>query len=80
MQGQTLITTHDVDELFISTIVRRIQRRAYPNLRNIIAKTHSADIARWFPRLRTEAKHSLFEILVEEKRMGEALRDRHDYD
>ena len=75
MQGQTLITTHDVDELFISTIVRLIQRRAYPNLRNIIAKTHSADIARWFPRLRTEAKYSLFEILVEEKRMGEVLRD-----
>ena len=75
MQGQTLITTHDVDELFISTIVRLIQRRAYPNLRNIIAKTHSADIARWFPRLRTEAKQSLFEILVEEKRMGEVLRD-----
>lgn len=56
MQGQTIITTHDVDELFISTIVRLIQRRAFPNLRNIIAKTHSADIARWFPRLRTEAK------------------------
>ncbi len=80
MQGQTLITTHDVDELFISTIVRRIQRRAYPNLRNIIAKTHSADIARWFPRLRPEAKYSLFKILVEEKRMGEVLRDRQDYD
>ena len=75
MQGQTLITTHDVDELFISTIVRLIQRRAFPNLRNIIAKTHSADIARWFPRLRTEEKSSLFKILVEEKRMGEVLRD-----
>ena len=75
MQGQTIITTHDVDELFISTIVRLIQRRAFPNLRNIIAKTHSADIARWFPRLRTEEKSSLFKILVEEKRMGEVLRD-----
>ncbi|RKU21590.1 magnesium transporter [Candidatus Poribacteria bacterium] len=75
MQGQTIITTHDVDELFISTVVRLIQRRAFPNLRNIIAKTHSADIARWFPRLRTEAKSSLFKILVEEKRMGEVLRD-----
>ena len=27
MQGQTIIATHDVDELFISTIVRLIQRR-----------------------------------------------------
>ena len=75
MQGQTIITTHDVDELFISTIVRLIERRAFPNLQNIIAKTHSADIVRWFPRLRTEAKRSLFKILVEEKRMGEVLRD-----
>lgn len=80
MQGQTIITTHDVDELFISTIVRLIQRRAFPNLRNIIAKTHSADIARWFPRLRAEAKSSLFKILVEEKRMGEVLRDLNSAD
>ena len=80
MQGQTIITTHDVDELFISTIVRLIQRRAFPNLRNIIAKTHSADIARWFPRLRPEAKSSLFKILVEEQRMGEVLRDLNSAD
>ena len=80
MQGQTIITTHDVDELFISTIVRLIQRRAFPNLRNIIAKTHSADIARWFPRLRAEAKSSLFKILIEEKRMGEVLRDLNSAD
>lgn len=73
MEGQTIITTHDVDELFISTVVRLIQRRAFPNLRNIIAKTHSADIARWFPRLRLEEKSSLFTILIEEKRMGEVL-------
>ena len=63
-----------------STIVRLIQRRAFPNLRNIIAKTHSADIARWFPRLRTEAKSSLFKTLVEEKRMGEVLRDLNSAD
>ncbi len=55
MQGQTIITTHDVDELFISTVIRLIQRRAFPNLRNIIAKTHSADIARWFPHFRVYA-------------------------
>ena len=52
MQGQTIIPAHDVDELLISTVVWLIQRRAFPNLRNIIAKTHSVDIARWFPRLR----------------------------
>ena len=75
MQGPTIIKTYDVDELFISTVVRLIQRRAFPNLRNIIAKTHSADIARWFPHLRTEAKASLFKVLVEEERMGEVLRD-----
>ena len=45
MQGQTTITTHDVDELFIFTVIRLIQRRAFPNLRNIIAKTHSAHIS-----------------------------------
>lgn len=45
MQGQTIITTHDVDELFISTVVRLIQRRAFPNLRNIIAKTQLQAIA-----------------------------------
>jgi len=75
MEGQTIIRTQDVDELLISTVVRLIQRRAFPNLRNIIAKTHSADIARWFPRLRTEAKSSLFTLLIEEKRMGEVLCD-----
>ena len=63
MEGQTIITTQDVDALFISTVVRLIQRRAFPHLRNIIAKTHSADIARWFPRLRPEAKSSLFTLL-----------------
>ncbi|MCY4400954.1 MAG: magnesium transporter [Candidatus Poribacteria bacterium] len=75
MEGQTIIKTQDVDELLISTVVRLIQRRAFPNLRNIIAKTHSADIARWFPRLRPEAKSSLFTLLIEEKRMGEVLCD-----
>ncbi|MCY4566855.1 MAG: hypothetical protein OXD49_00980 [Candidatus Poribacteria bacterium] len=45
MQGQTIITTHDVDELFIFRVIRLIQRRAFPNLRNIIAKTHLADIS-----------------------------------
>lgn len=75
MEGQTIITTQDVDELFISTVVRLIQRRALPNLRNIIAKTHSADIARWFPRLRTEEKNSLSTLLIEEKRMGEVLSE-----
>ena len=70
MQGQTIITTHDVDELFISTVIRRIQRRAFPNLRNIIAKTHSVDIARWFPHLRTEAKVNLFKVLIWEKLLG----------
>ena len=75
MEGQTIITTQDVDELFISTVVRLIQRRALPNLRNIIAKTHSADIARWFPRLRTEEKNNLSTLLIEEKRMGEVLSE-----
>ena len=73
MEGKTLITTHDVDELFISTVVRLIQRRAFPNLRNIITKTHAADIARWFPRLRFEEKSCLFTLLIEEKRMSEVL-------
>ncbi len=73
MEGRTIITTQDVDELLISTVVRLIQRRAFPNLRNIIAKTHSADIARWFPRLRFEEKSSLFTLLIEEQRMGEVL-------
>ena len=67
MQDQAIITTHDVDELFIFTVIRLIQRRAFPNLRNIIDKTHSVDIARWFPRLRAEAKASLFKVLIEEK-------------
>ncbi len=73
MESQTIIRTQDVDELFISTVVRLIKRRAFPNLRNIIAKTHSADIARWFPNLRYEEKNSLFTLLIEEERMGEVL-------
>ncbi len=73
MESQTIIRTQDVDELFISTVVRLIKRRAFPNLRNIIAKSHSADIARWFPSLRSEEKNSLFTILIEENRMGEVL-------
>ncbi len=80
MQGQTIITTHDTDELLISTVVRLIKRNALPNLRNIIAKTHSADIARWFPRLRDEEKRSLFTLLMQEERMGEVLRDLNSTD
>lgn len=80
MEGQTIIRTQDVDELFISTVVRLIQRRAFPNLRNIIAKTHSADIARWFPSLRYEEKSNLFTLLIEEKRMGEVLCELNNTD
>lgn len=54
MQGQTIITTHDVDELFISTIVRLIQRRAFPNLQNIIAATVGTLIPMLFRRIRID--------------------------
>ena len=80
MESQTIIRTQDVDELFISTVVRLIKRRAFPNLRNIIAKTHSADIARWFPNLRYEEKNSLFTVLIEEERMGEVLSELNSAD
>lgn len=76
MEGQTIITTQDVDELLISTVVRLIQRRAFPNLRNIIAKTHSADIARWFPRLRLFIGENFpfLEISVEIRKFTFSLR------
>ena len=41
----------------------------------MIAKTHSADIARWFPHMRPEEKTLLFKLVAQEDLMGEVLRE-----
>ena len=69
------MNTRDRDEILISTVIKLIKRRAIPNLKNVIAKTHSADIAPWFPRLRPEEQIILFDLLIQEGRMGEVLNE-----
>ena len=65
------MNTRDRDEILISTVIKLIKRKAIPNLKNVIAKTHSADIAPWFPRLRPGEQI----ILIQEERMGEVLNE-----
>ena len=70
-----MMNTRDRDEIFISTVIKLIKRKAIPNLKNVIAKTHSADIAPWFPRLRPGEQITLFDLLIQEERMGEVLNE-----
>lgn len=70
-----MIITRDRDEFLISTVIKLIKRRAIPNLKNVIAKTHSADIAHWFLHLRPEEKTLLFDLLIEEGRMSEVMSE-----
>ncbi len=69
------MNTRDRDEILISTVIKLIKRKAIPNLKNVIAKTHSADIAPWFARLRPEEQIILFDLLIQEGRMGEILNE-----
>jgi magnesium transporter len=70
-----MITTRDRDEFLVSTVIKLIKRNAAPNLRKVIAKTHSADIARWFPHLRVDEKLLLFRLVAHEELMGDVLRE-----
>jgi Mg/Co/Ni transporter MgtE len=70
-----MITTRDRDEFLISTVIKLIKRRAIPNLKNVIVKTHSADIAYWFLHSRPEEKTLLFDLLIEEGRMSEVMSE-----
>ena len=70
-----MITIQDRDEFLISTVIKLIKRRAIPNLKNVIGKTHAADIAHWFSQLCPEEKTLLFDILIKEKRMGEVMHE-----
>ena len=70
-----MMNTRDRDEILISTVIKLIKRKAIPNLKNVIAKTHSADIAPWFPRLRPGEQIILFDLLIQEERMGEVLNE-----
>ena len=36
-----MINTRDRDEILVSTVIKLIKRKAIPNLKNVIAKTHS---------------------------------------
>ena len=69
------MNTRDRDEILISTVIKLIKRKAIPNLKNVIAKTHSADIAPWFPRLHPGEQIILFDLLIQEERMGEVLNE-----
>ena len=68
-----MITTRDRDAFLVSTVIKLIKRNAVPNLRKVIAKTHAADIARWFPHLRPDEKTLLFGLVATEELMGEVL-------
>ena len=72
-----MLNTRDRDDFLASTVIKLLKRNAVPNLRRIIAKTHSADIAHWFPHLRPDEKPALFNLLVKEKRMSEVLGELH---
>ncbi len=75
-----MITSRDRDEILISTVIRLIKRRAISNLKKVVSKTHSADIARWFSYLRPNEKSILFNLLIEQGQMGEVMSELNSED
>ena len=51
-----MIATPDRDEFLASMVIKLLKRNAISNLKNIIAKTHTADLARIVLHLRQEEK------------------------
>ncbi|MBI1925536.1 magnesium transporter [Candidatus Poribacteria bacterium] len=70
-----MITIHNRTEILISTALKLLERRAIPNLKKVIDKTHAADIALLFPHVDAKEKRVLFDLLIETKRMGEVLSE-----
>ena len=73
-------TSRDRDDILISTVIRLIKRRAISNLKKVVSKTHSADIAHWFPYLRPNEKSILFNLLIEQGQMGEVMSELNSED
>jgi len=63
------------DNILINTAVKLIKREAIPNLRNMLAKTHTADIALIIKNLRPDEKPVVFQLLKDEVRAGEVLKE-----
>jgi len=74
-QGGTNMNVRSRDEILINTAIKLIKREAIPNLRNIIAKTHTADIALIIKNRRTDEKPIIFDLLKDEVRAGEVLTE-----
>ena len=70
-----MVTTRDRDEILISTVIKLIRRKAIPNLKNVIAKTHAADIARWLSHLRPEEKTLLYDLLIKAECIGDVMSE-----
>lgn len=66
---------HSRDEILINTAIKLIKREAIPNLRNMLAKTHTADIALIVKNLRIDEKSIIFELLKDEVGVGEVLTE-----
>ena len=70
-----MIATPDRDEFLASMVIKLLKRNAIPNLKNIIAKTHTADLARIVLHLRQEEKVHFFNLLIEARLMGPVLSE-----
>lgn len=63
------------DEILVNTAIKLIKREAKPNLRNMLSKTHTADIAMIIRNLRPDEKPIVFELLKDEQRASEVLKE-----
>jgi len=61
--------------ILVESIVRLLRRGGITNLRNILSKTHSADLSRVFRSLRINEQKKLFEIIEDLEQKGVLLYD-----
>lgn len=65
----------DRDTILINTAAKLIRRKAIPNLRNMLTKTHAADIALITRNLSMDKKSVVFELLEDEEKASEVLTE-----
>ncbi|MCP4747810.1 MAG: magnesium transporter [Desulfobacteraceae bacterium] len=65
----------DQTRLMVDSIKRLLRRNAYPNLKNIVSKTHAADLSIVFGSLASPEQSTLFNMIEEPANKGLLLKE-----
>ncbi len=66
---------NDQNRLLVDSIKRLLRRKAYPNLRKIVTKTHAADLSIVFRSLPLADQRKLFNMIVDNSKKGILLSE-----